>query len=122
MKKMKRVLVVALALCFAMSLAGCAPRPGKYYLASLTINGQDYLAMLQAFGQSLEDVGYLEIIDGKNAKIVTADEENELTYDKNYFYFAADGSKAEYSFNAITRTFTISYKENGQDVKMTYKK
>lgn len=119
---MKRVLVVALALCFAMALAGCAPRPGKYYLASLNINGQDYLAMLQAFGQSIEDVGYLEIIDGKNAKMVTVDTEQELTYDKNYFYDVSDGTKVEYTFNAITRTFTFSYKEDGQDMEMTFKK
>jgi|GEM_PF-4681698 hypothetical protein len=127
MKKMKRVIFFVFAICFAMALVGCTPRTGKYNLADMTIDGQNYLDMIQAVNAMDEEICYLEIVDGKNAKLVTGvstgdKSVNLLTYDSNYFYLVQDGSKIDYKYDFIAGTISFSYNEEGHNMEMTFKK
>ncbi|MBR5658627.1 MAG: hypothetical protein IKX10_04445 [Lachnospiraceae bacterium] len=128
MKRMKRVLAIVLALCFAMALVGCGGggvKPGKYSLSTMTMDGQDYLAILKAAaalsGQELGEIGYLDIKDDKNAELIMQGQTKEvLTYDNKYFYDAQTNQKIEYKASGSTITF--SYSESGHSIEMKFKK
>lgn len=121
---MRRVLAVVLALCFAMSLVGCGGgglKTGKYKLDSMTVNGQDYLALLKQAGVDVSEAGYLEIKDSKNAVMKTADgKEEKLTYDSKYFYDAVTGEKIGYSVSGST--ITVSASNGGSTYSIVFKK
>jgi uncharacterized lipoprotein YehR (DUF1307 family) len=121
MKRMKRVLALVLALCFAMSLVGCGGgslKTGKYVLDEYKINGQDLMAVLAITGMTGEQIGYLEVIDDKNAKMVVNGDETKLTYDGSYFYM--DGQKQSYKVSGSKISMSIS--EGGQTMEMVFKK
>ena len=126
---MRKAKVITLVLSFVLMLSlvacgGGGVKTGKYALKSMTMDGQDYLAMLQGLaaltGQELGDLGSLEIKDDKNAVMVSADgETTQLTYDDKYF-MSADGQKMEYKASGSSITFT--YSQEGHSVEMVFKK
>ena len=128
MKKMNRALALLLALVFAVALVGCgggSVKTGKYTLDSMTMDGQDYLAMLKSLaalaGQDLGEIGYLDIKDDKNAELVMQGEKTEkLTYDDKYFTDVETGQKIEYKVSGNTISF--SYSQDGHSVDMKFKK
>ena len=121
MKKMRRVLAVVLALCFAMALVGCGGggvKKGKYILSEYKLNGADMMALAALGGKTGEDFGYLEIIDDKNAKMVINGDEDALTYDSKKFYMDGVGTEYKVSGNKIS----FSYSESGVTIEMVFKK
>ncbi|MBR5348114.1 MAG: hypothetical protein IK125_02655 [Lachnospiraceae bacterium] len=122
MKKMKRVLSLVLALCFALALVGCGGgglKTGKYTISSLMFNGIDAVAAAKAQGKSVDSIGYLEIKDSKNATMVIQGQSYQLTYDSKKFYVEGN-SIGEYkaSGNTISFPFTMA----GMSMELSFTK
>ena len=109
MKKMRRVLAVVLALCFAMALVGCGGgglKTGKYTISLLKVAGIDAVAAAKQAGMSVEDtLGYLEIKDSKNATMVLQGSSYNMTYDSKNFYM--NGEPQAYKASGNTISFSI---------------
>ena len=132
---MKKVLAVLLVAVMVLSLTACGGgvSTGKYKLSGMTVTegGQemDYFEFMKQFGatdEDLENLGYLEIIDDKNAimKGGLSDDESELTYDDKYFY-AKDGSEDErLEYKASGSKITLFYEDEASEskIEMTFKK
>ena len=111
MKKMKRVLAVVLALCFAMALVGCGGgglKTGKYTISMLKVRGIDAVAAAKQNGQKVDDtLGYLEIKDSKNATMSLKGTSYSMTYDSKKFYMNGVGQAYKASGDTITFTFEL---------------
>ena len=125
---MKKVLAVLLVVVMVLSLTACGGgvSTGKYKLTGLTMKMGDqeidYLELAKAMGMSDEDLGYLEIIDDKNAVMRSFEDDGEvkLTYDDKYFYAADNDEKIPYKASGSKITFT--YEEEEGSMKMTFEK
>lgn len=125
---MKKVLAVLLVVVMVLSLTACGGgvSTGKYKLTGLTMKMGDqeidYLELAKAMGMSDEDLGYLEIIDDKNAVMRSFEDDTEakLTYDDKYFYSADNDEKIPYKASGSKITFT--YEEEEGSMKMTFEK
>ena len=125
---MKKVLAVLLVVVMVLSLTACGGgvSTGKYKLTGLTMKMGDqeidYLELAKAMGMSDEDLGYLEIIDDKNAVMRSFEDDTEakLTYDDKYFYPADNDEKITYKASGSKITFT--YEEEEGSMKMTFEK
>ena len=124
---MKKVLAVLLVAVMVLSLTACGGgvSTGKYKLTGYTMKMGDKeidgVALAKAMGMSDEDLGYLEIIDDKNAVMKSMeDDEVKLTYDDKYFYPA--GSDKEIPYKASGSKITFTYEEEEGSMKMTFEK
>jgi len=120
---MKKIVSLALSLIMVMALVACGgglPK-GKYTMKSFSMGGVDFLKMAEAMNQDTSDYGYLEILDGKNAKIViksdSADVMN-LTYDSKNFYEDGEAISYTYSNGKVTMTGTMG----GTSMEMSFEK
>ena len=125
---MKKVLAVLLVAVMVLSLTACGGgvSTGKYKLTGLTMKmgdqEMDLMELAKATGQDTSDLGYLEIIDDKNAVMRSFEDDGEvkLTYDDKYFYSADNDEKIPYKASGSKITFT--YEEEEGSMKMTFEK
>lgn len=126
---MKKVLAVLLVVVMVLSLTACGGgvSTGTYKLTGLTMKmgdtEMDLMELYKATGQDTSELGYLEIIDDKNAVMKSIDEDEEkLTYDDKYFY-AADGSDDQkIAYKASGSKITFTYEEDDTEMTMTFEK
>ena len=127
---MKKVLAVLLVVVMVLSLTACGGgvSTGKYKLTGLTMKmgdqEMDLMELYKALGQDSGELGYLEIIDDKNAvmKSVDSEDEQKLTYDDKYFY-AADGSDDQkIAYKASGSKITFTYDDEDGSMTMTFEK
>ena len=119
MKKMRRVLALVLALCFAMALVGCGGgglKKGKYTITSLKVNGVETMESLKQQGYSPDSIGYFEVKDSKNATLVIQNQTFQLTYDsKNLYLYGApnpykiSGNTISFSMNTGIATIDVEF-------------
>ena len=126
---MKKVLAVVLVVVMVLSLTACGGgvSVGKYKLTGMKMsNGGDevdYMEIAKQLGgiSDTEDLGYLEIIDDKNAIMKSPEtDEQKLTYDDKYFYAVGgtDDQKIEYKASGSKVTFT--YTEDPYTIKIEF--
>ena len=126
---MKKVLAVLLVVVMVLSLTACGGgvSTGTYKLTGLTMKMGDqeidYMELAKAMGMEDTDLGYLEIIDDKNAVMKSIDEdEQKLTYDDKYFYAANGSDEEKISYKASGSKITFTYEEDGTEMIMTFEK
>ncbi|MBO4420932.1 MAG: hypothetical protein J5783_03830 [Lachnospiraceae bacterium] len=100
---------------------------GKYMLKGLTMKMGDqefdYMELAKAMGMEDSDLGYLEIIDDKNAVMKSIDEdEQKLTYDDKYFYAANGSDEEKISYKASGSKITFTYEEEEGSMTMVFEK
>ncbi len=127
---MKKVLAVLLVAVMVLSLTACGGgvSTGKYKLSGLTMKmgdqEMDLMELYKATGQDTSDLGYLEIIDDKNAVMKSFDDDDEvkLTYDDKYFYGADGDDEKKIPYKASGSKITFSYEEDEGSVTMVFEK
>lgn len=127
---MKKVLAVLLVAVMVLSLTACGGgvSTGKYKLSGLTMKmgdqEMDLMELYKATGQDTSDLGYLEIIDDKNAVMKSFDDDDEvkLTYDDKYFYGADGDDEQKISYKASGSKITFSYEEDEGSMTMVFEK
>ncbi|MCR4992887.1 MAG: hypothetical protein K6A45_07575 [Lachnospiraceae bacterium] len=101
---------------------------GKYKLTGLTMKVGDqeidYLELAKSIGMSDDDLGYLEIIDDKNAVLKSIDDEDgaKLTYDDKYFYSVGDDGEEKIPYKASGSKITFNYEEEEGSMTMVFEK
>lgn len=127
---MKKVLAVLLVAVMVLSLTACGGgvSTGKYKLTGLTMKmgdqEMDLMELAKATGQDTSDLGYLEIIDDKNAVMKSFEDDGEvkLTYDDKYFYGADGDDEQKIPYKASGSKITFTYEEDEGSMTMTFEK
>lgn len=127
---MKKVLAVLLVAVMVLSLTACGGgvSTGKYKITGLTMKmgdqEMDLMELAKATGQDTSELGYLEIIDDKNAVLKSIDDEDgaKLTYDDKYFYSVGDDGEEKIPYKASGSKITFNYEEEEGSMTMVFEK
>ena len=127
---MKKVLAVLLVAVMVLSLTACGGgvSTGKYKVTGLTMKmgdqEMDLVELAKATGQDTSELGYLEIIDDKNAVMKSFDDDGEvkLTYDDKYFYGADGDDEQKILYKASGSKITFTYEEDEGSMTMVFEK
>ena len=102
--------------------------PGTYKLTGLTMKmgdqEMDLMELYKATGQDTSELGYLEIIDDKNAVMRSFgdDQEEKLTFDDKYFYASDSWNDEKIAYKVSGNKITFTYEEDDTEMIMTFEK
>ena len=102
--------------------------PGTYKLTGLTLKMGDqeidYMELAKSMGMDEDELGFLEIIDDKNAVMRSFgdDQEEKLTYDDKYFYSADGGNEEKIAYKVSGNKITFTYDDEDGSMVMTFEK
>ena len=121
-------LVLSLSACGGGGASGGASMDGKWVISSMTIDGEDYLAMIAEMAGELDDeidienMMFCEFTSGDSFKMVMYDEEESGTYKLSgkTLTLTVDGESLTGTMDG--NSFTISDDSDGSESRMTFTK